>query len=91
MHPFHEFLDKSGFLLRPYSGRGMCGRECVAAVTTHLGSFICSLMVAARHSDFPSELTWKEIEEALRSMWTDSLGHDTVVYFPAIRWEDPED
>lgn len=102
---FHQIAgDRDEARVMKYSGRGMYGQYCVGIVASNameavlnlLGHFAVDAMEAERHGDPEAEEPPEErqlydklfrlLTSAIR---TDSLGYDTVVYFPDWEW-DPE-
>jgi len=75
-------LDRLEYLLdchapEPYSGRGMFGRQCLS-VTTEDGQDPISLL-----ADLVSDCDdTKEAARLLRGARTDSMGRETVIYWP---------
>lgn len=102
---FHQIAgDREEAKLMKYSGRGMFGRYCVGiaasnpmeAVMNLLGHFAVEAMEAERHGDSEAEEPPEErqlydtlFRVLTSNVRTDSLGYDTVVYFPDWEW-DPE-
>ena len=75
--------------LRDYSGRAMYGDKCLA-ITGGLGEIMAAIVTACLHADVDDETKY-EIERAVRGVRTDSMGRDTVVYFPDVHWfADPD-
>jgi hypothetical protein len=80
--------------VRSYSGRGMYGKECVGFVVSRgmsAAQFAFSLALElSRMDDHPSALD--AVDDLRSHEWRqDSLGMDTIVYVPRLRWEDPEE
>ena len=75
----YELAEQHGFAVRSYSGRGMMGRTCLGIDTTQslftIGMVIGSALALAAPFDKVS------VRE-------DSMGKETIVYFPNI--EAPE-
>lgn len=79
--------------LRSYSGRSMYGRECLGVTTHSMGDLIADVMVAAADwtQDEPDgDRAAGDAAEAFRQMRTDSMGHDTIVYFPGVPFTDDD-
>ena len=79
--------------IRSYSGRAMYGKPCLGVTTSSLGDLIADVMWAAAEwtqdePDFDRDVA--EAAEAFRSMRTDSMGHDTIVYFPSVPFLDED-
>ena len=67
-----------------YSGRGMGGKRCVAVRST-LEKVLAAIIYGVTDSNR------EELAEACRRVETDNLGHDIVVYFPYVEFEEEED
>lgn len=84
-----EVLRSAGFEPENYSGRGMYGRECVGVTisrgqsTFNLAAQLCveaiDLFGEEEGPDFIEELSRLSVSE-------DSMGHDSIVYFPRVSW-----
>jgi hypothetical protein len=86
-HPIQVAVENTEHPTRSYSGRGMFGADCLGVtISCSLGSFIADVMNSTldRFSDYDDQPAAGEVAEAFRSMRTDSMGHDTIVYFPGI-------
>jgi len=95
MVKLQELIELAGYEVRPYSGRGLKGNECLA---TNPGpstlAFVADLIVAAVAEDVD---VVSALDGALRSAQTDSMGPHgngwphggTVLYFPNTPF-DPE-
>jgi hypothetical protein len=82
-------LEDEFNLMPDYSGRAMYGQTCIALVgdTGDLMRFIAELIQVFDVIDPDAVDTVQSLADAIR---TDSLGYDTVFYFPGITLE-PED
>jgi hypothetical protein len=81
------------FEARSYSGRGMRGRECVGVtVGRGLSSFQLGVAIAAAmRDDFFPQLQ-QDLEDLVGlTVREDSMGLDTIVYFPGVEWKDDLD
>jgi hypothetical protein len=84
MHILQEILESvEGQDIRSYSGRGMNGRECLGVVVPDINSFLKVVLVATLDEDFDKSLG-QDIIDAIDNMKEDSMGRDTIVYFPDI-------
>ena len=90
---FVGFLYYSmGMEVRSYSGRYMYGKSCVyfvSGLTT--GALIGSIMNSLEDWNFEgmsSREIYHYISDAFNHMLTDSMGLDTVYYFPHIEWKE---
>lgn len=64
-----------------YSGRGMFGRTCSGVVVKNGYSYMQMLMELTKFLD---EKEFDDADLELEGVSTDSLGMDTIVYFPKI-------
>ena len=78
---FIEVLEDNGYEPRRYSGRGMYGRVCVGAVLpSGTSAFVMGLQVAQEMGeDSIYDLAEYGVSE-------DSLGLDTIIYWPSMGW-----
>lgn len=81
-HFLIEAIENTGREPDAYSGRGMGGKYCVSFRSTNI-AFDLILLGAALGQD--------DAEKICENVRWDSLGHDFVVYFPSIPWEDEWD
>lgn len=73
------------FPCHSYSGRSMYGKYCLAVrVRCSIGEFFSHVLEASHGFDG----SFSELVETFAAMKTDSLGHDTVVYFPGTEYVD---
>lgn len=81
-----DLIEETEFRTFSYSGRGMFGKQCLAAEIPQLNEFLSELIGVARNAQDPTELddALETIQEALLCLRTDTLGHNYVVYFPSI-------
>lgn len=75
-HPLQSLLESEGLECQSYSGRNMYSQTCLGVVAP-LGDLMAAV---ACTTDFNSE----EVCEAVRGIRFDSLGHDTIYYFPEV-------
>jgi hypothetical protein len=66
----------------------MYGKQCLAIRVSGMNDLFADLILAA--SEQEPEVT-QIVADAFRSMKTDSLGRDTVVYFPESEYSDPDE
>lgn len=98
---FRQAIESANYGPRDYSGRGMYGKSCLAFTINEGGSpfkaaaEIVEAAFCLFHDSLPEELEGLTCEEFLADVVgfcqrarTDSMGLGTVVYFPAIEWED---
>lgn len=65
-----------------YSGRGMNGKYCLSFRSTNIAKdliLLGSVLTADDADDLGEKVRW------------DTLGHDCIIYFPSIPWEDEWD
>lgn len=88
-----ELFESAGYEPMSYSGRGMFGRRCLAVrVSEHV--FNVLLDVISEFACEADDLNYQTLDHLLtdlRGAKTDSLGFDTVLYWPGIDWEDDEE
>jgi len=75
-HLLQQLLEADGLQCRSYSGRNMYGKACLAVVAP-LGELMAAVACT-------TELNSEDICEAVRGVKEDSLGRDTIYYFPEI-------
>lgn len=84
-----ELLDLDGDAVRTeYSGRGMYGSHCVGFVVNRGDEVAVGVAIATILAEDAGD---EDYEDALcdaldiaRRANTDSMGHDTIVYFPGV-------
>lgn len=86
-HPLQALLTSGACDLnvREYSGRAMYGAQCLAVVGGSLLEIMAAIVEGCLYeaADMaPDDRT--DIEDAMRQMRTDAMGHDTVVYWPSV-------
>ena len=88
---FIDGLSMDVEVLEDYSGRGMYGATCLAIVTRstdgdaqNLGDILNAIYFMGLEMDIDKDNT-DAITAVLRSAQTDSMGYDTVIYFPAAQ------
>jgi len=84
-----DLIEGAGYETRSYVGRGMQS-PCVGVVVKgELGEFVASYMeVAGDLIDADGSLEeFSDAAAALRYMKMDSMGRDTILYFPRVKWE----
>lgn len=75
-----NFCDENGYrFYRDYSGRFMYGKRCIGFVVD--GGFADALV---RLVDYLRDNDIDSASEALGNVAHDSLGFDTIIYFPYI-------
>lgn len=67
-----------------YSGRSMYGRAC-PGIIGGLGTFaVFMAQVGYMNAESDGVETWVDVEELGRMARTDSMGYDTIYYFPEL-------
>ena len=91
-HPLQKMIEDTGIgEVRWYSGRGMYGKECLG-VTLSRGEFgylLSELMKLCIDADPDNEGETENAAiaaEAVKDMNWDSMGHDTIAYWPAVHF-----
>lgn len=80
-----QFVEKAGdeySIYEDYSGRGMFGQKCLGIVVYQGYSYMEMLMKLTQYLD---EQDFDDADLELEGISIDSLGMDTIVYFPRIR------
>ena len=79
-----SIIEAAGYDARSYSGRGMCGKQCLAFDTDD-----SQLEVVANLFDAVALGTddADDLIDLLRKTRTDSMGRGTVFYFPGVSVE----
>lgn len=89
-----DAIDGAGYQPRSYSGRGMFGRKCVGVVTEQgmspfkIAADIALHLVSSSGSHSSAEEKLHELTEL--NVKQDSMGLDTIIYFPDVQWEDSQ-
>lgn len=80
--------------VRDYSGRGMFGKKCVAIqVERETSPFNIAASLAATALQVLSRDGFEFFIEDLADLRVseDNLGHDTILYFPLVEWQEEYD
>jgi hypothetical protein len=73
---------KAGYAPRPYSGRGMFGRECLGvSLRVPASEFWADVIEHVSKADRAG------VREVMREAREDTLGRGTILYFPRIQFE----
>lgn len=95
MHPLQKLLEDAGYTTCSYSGRGMYGKKCLGVTIKNggYGNFMADMIESVCSLDDSGEIN--EISQATRSMRSDSMGLDEIVYFKDVEystdWNDDEE
>lgn len=81
-----DILESTVDGVRSYSGRGMYGRSCLGVETDDLGDLFAAVL-----EELEGEEDTQDVQLAFKSMRTDALGRGTIVYFPAVAYDDDDD
>ncbi len=97
MSTFQQILVQAGFEVQSYSGRGMYGKRCLAVTGKGDTLNVVANIVVEVTNHILDNLSTDEMVGALQEMKaafckvrTDSLGRDSVVYFPTIEFVEEE-
>jgi len=96
MHLIQELLKEAGYDSRSYSGRGMYGKTCLGVSSCHSESQILkeliSILVGDKSLD-KEQLSARLIQltESFGGPATDSMGLDTIYYWPGIGYDGTDD
>ena len=71
-------------LIEPYSGRGMYGKECFATICNGMQDFL-EVLFEIYDDCQVEEINKREVQVLLSHVLTDSLGLDTVYYWPSLK------
>lgn len=78
-----EVCDELGIEYRSYSGRGMSGKQCFAIVADNAFAAVIDIAYAFGERG--------EDPYGLENVRSDSMGYDTVVYWPQVEWAETEE
>jgi hypothetical protein len=78
---------------RSYSGRAMFGKSCVGVtVPGGVPSFRLAAAIAAAFHDVDEDTALDNVADLARlRVCEDSMGRDTIVYFPQVEWPEGEE
>lgn len=86
-----DFNGDDDYRVRRYSGRGMNGKQCVAIAVSRSGH---EMHLAARmlNAEGVHVIERDELEEEFAGTRRDSMGLDSIVYWPKVQWpaDEPE-
>lgn len=72
-----------------YSGHGMFGKKCLAFTISREDSEAgCIADIMANFAENFNADSLIDIANLFHSTKMDSMGHDTVLYFPSIEWQE---
>lgn len=85
--------DCDDLVAQSYSGRGMYGRDCVGVtLPAGVSAFRLAAAISAALLDMDSEEGPSDVEELSRlTVREDSMGRDSIVYFPNVPWTAEEE
>jgi hypothetical protein len=81
---FVRFCRDAGFQVQSYSGRGMYGKKCMAVTADHPATAMIEIIAAANESPGFDCTAMRELLGAMRDVRQDSLGLQSVLYWPSI-------
>lgn len=81
-------LEAADYEVRGYSGRGMCGKECLAVVT---GQTPGELFAGVLRGLAETAEDIEGLADSVERMRSDSMGHDAVYYFPGTEYTDEDE
>lgn len=96
-----ESIEECGYEAQSYSGRGMYGEHCVGIVCSDPENLLVMLTLSLVRGylldfeDDQNKILFDKIEnhlddvyEFLRSPRMDSMGKQSIIYWPHIKWEE---
>ncbi len=82
-----EIIESAGYEVYSYSGRGMYGNSCVGFTVDREYSIFQAISQILEDMDIDMESgNLYDFTAILRSAQMDSMGLDTVIYFPRVKW-----
>lgn len=84
-----DAIRDAGYDARKYSGRGMYGACCVALIVPREDDPFSAGVAVGRKLDAVADLN--DVALSLPTSRSDSLGLDTIVYFPSLDWPEGVD
>ena len=86
-----EVIESAGYETYSYSGRGMYGNSCVGFTVDREYSIFQAISQILEDMDIDMESgNLYDFTAILRSAQMDSMGLDTVIYFPRVKWVDED-
>lgn len=77
-----RIIECAGYTARSYSGRGMYGRSCLGVVASNVLEMFADMLNEVDGSADEDEVL--VVADLMRAAVTDSMGRDTIVYWPNI-------
>lgn len=77
-----RIIEGAGYTARSYSGRGMYGRSCLGVVASNVLEMFADMLNEVDTSAEEDEISL--VGDMMRNAVTDSMGRDTIVYWPNI-------
>lgn len=84
-----DAIRDAGYTARKYSGRGMYGARCVALIVPRDDDPFSAGVAVGREANAVADLN--KVAFSLPHSRSDSLGMDTIVYFPSLDWPEGVD
>jgi hypothetical protein len=93
-------IEEAGYEARSYSGRGMCGDQCLGFTCNNPINGVLEVISAAMrelqddvdHDDDDAVMQFADCVDGfidyLKNSSTDNMGLDQIVYFPDIKWQE---
>lgn len=82
---FKDIIEQAGYRARSYSGRGMCGAQCVGVTTKDSLTELTVNLIRATDSD-----EFDEVCNLLERTKSDSMGLSCIFYWPSVELEDED-
>lgn len=85
-----EVIESANFEVRSYSGRAMYGKDCVG-IDVRQG--VSQFQVGVAVAQMAMTLGYEDLADDLADerVVSDSMGYDTIVYFPNVPWPKDEE
>lgn len=88
---FKEILDQE-FETYSYSGRAMYGKKCLAFnISREVNEAGVVALIMKNYADEFGDKTLEDIVVFFERSKTDSMGLNTIMYFPSIVWQEDWD
>jgi hypothetical protein len=80
---FISMLEQDASMrVRAYSGRMMFGKQCASVIVEDIFAALADIAVCCQDVDVVSDI--------LRTAKTDSMGRDSVIYWPYVKFADQD-
>ncbi len=82
---FVQAANNTGIKTYPeYSGRSMYGRKCFGVVVSSVSEFVQFILECAAIATDDNEMGLDALTRATHDAKSDSMGYDTIYYFPRV-------